>query len=214
MRVTRDIVRSHMLACLLHENAQTKAEKESSHGPILIHKVTRATFLLYQSCSSLCSPKTHLFCFNLTSLNRENDFRVFHMHFPSLKINMVALSYLFNGLQLLVKTCRSKQKDMGRGGRALRLLFGVTVLVGIVWLLFVGIIANHATAFTKKSIMIPSTRDFKHWNFHVGQARHDSHEDFHLNYVSKRRVPSGPDPIHNRYILQPKIITCMCIFSS
>ncbi|XVF58175.1 hypothetical protein PTKIN_Ptkin07bG0042300 [Pterospermum kingtungense] len=85
---------------------------------------------------------------------------------------------------------------MGRGGRALRLLFGVTVLVGIIWLLFVGIIANHATAMTK-SLMVPSTRDFKSWNF-VGQERRNSHEDFHLNYVSKRRVPSGPDPIHNR----------------
>ncbi|XP_022752241.1 uncharacterized protein LOC111300952 [Durio zibethinus] len=41
-------------------------------------------------------------------------------------------------------------------------------------------------------------RDFKqHWEF-VGQERRNSHQDFHLNYVSKRRVPTGPDPIHNR----------------
>ncbi|KAI3462968.1 hypothetical protein Pfo_019631 [Paulownia fortunei] len=24
------------------------------------------------------------------------------------------------------------------------------------------------------------------------------HQNFNLNYVSKRRVPKGPDPIHNR----------------
>ncbi|XWS30305.1 hypothetical protein CRYUN_Cryun24cG0105800 [Craigia yunnanensis] len=85
---------------------------------------------------------------------------------------------------------------MERGGRALRLLFGVTVLVGVIWLLFVCIIANHATTMTK-SIMVSSTRDFKHREF-VGQERLNSHQDFLLNYVSKRRVPNGPDPIHNR----------------
>ncbi|XWS32822.1 hypothetical protein CRYUN_Cryun22dG0022700 [Craigia yunnanensis] len=85
---------------------------------------------------------------------------------------------------------------MGRGARALRFLFRVTVLVGVIRLLSVGIIAIHATAMTK-SIMVPSTRDFKHWEF-VGQERRNSHQDFHLNYVSKRRIPSGPDPIHNR----------------
>lgn len=100
---------------------------------------------------------------------------------------------------------------MGRGGRALRSLFGVTLLVGVIWFFFVGIIANHATAMTK-SMMVPSTRDFKHWEF-VAQERYNFHQDFHLNYVSKRRVPNGPDPIHNRYIFLSQT-TCMCIFSS
>ncbi|OMO52775.1 CLAVATA3/ESR (CLE)-related protein 25-like protein [Corchorus olitorius] len=44
-----------------------------------------------------------------------------------------------------------------------------------------------------KSIMVPSTKDFKHWEF-VAQDTNN----FHLNHVSKRRVPNGPDPIHNR----------------
>ena len=100
---------------------------------------------------------------------------------------------------------------MGRGGRALRFLIGVTVLMGVIWLLFVCTIVNHATAMTK-SIMVSSTRDFKHQEF-VGQDRLNSHQDFHLNYVSKRRIPSGPDPIHNRCIFFSQI-TCMCIFSS
>ena len=100
---------------------------------------------------------------------------------------------------------------MGRGGRALRFLFGVTVLVGVIWLLFVCTIVNHATTITK-SIMVSSTRDFKHQEF-VGQERLNSHQDFHLKHVSKRRVPNGPDPIHNRYIFLYQI-TCTCIFSS
>ncbi|XVF16514.1 hypothetical protein REPUB_Repub10bG0037800 [Reevesia pubescens] len=85
---------------------------------------------------------------------------------------------------------------MGRGGRALRFLFVVTVLVGVIWLLFVCIIANHATLMTKP-VMVSPSRDFKHWEF-VGRDRLNFHQDFHLNYVSKRRVPNGPDPIHNR----------------
>lgn len=88
---------------------------------------------------------------------------------------------------------------MGRGGRALGFLYGVTVLVGVIWLLFVCTIADHATATTTKSIRVSSTKGLRHGEF-VGQERLDSHQDFHLNYVSKRRVPNGPDPIHNRYI--------------
>ncbi|XVF14188.1 hypothetical protein REPUB_Repub09cG0035700 [Reevesia pubescens] len=87
---------------------------------------------------------------------------------------------------------------MGRGGRVLRFLFRVTVIAVVIWLLFVCIIANHATAMTKL-ILVPSTRDLKHWEF-VAQDRRNSHQDFHLNYVSKRRVPNGPDPIHNRRV--------------
>uniref|UniRef100_A0A6N2MTG1 Uncharacterized protein n=1 Tax=Salix viminalis TaxID=40686 RepID=A0A6N2MTG1_SALVM len=34
--------------------------------------------------------------------------------------------------------------------------------------------------------------------------------DMDLNYVSKRRVPNGPDPIHNRYTLLSTEITSAC----
>ena len=91
---------------------------------------------------------------------------------------------------------------MGNGGKALRFRFEVTlVLVGVIWLLFVRrIIANHATTIAAKSTMASSTRDVKHRDF-VGHddERLNSYQDFHLNYVSKRRVPNGPDLIHDRY---------------
>ncbi|KAK8673568.1 hypothetical protein V6N13_111895 [Hibiscus sabdariffa] len=92
---------------------------------------------------------------------------------------------------------------MGKSERALKFLFGVAVLVGVVWLLFVGIVANRASA-TKKPITVPSTRVFKHLEF-VAKGKLNSHQDFHFNYVSKRRVPNGPDPIHNRYRFLPHI---------
>ncbi|KAK8497464.1 hypothetical protein V6N13_052950 [Hibiscus sabdariffa] len=85
---------------------------------------------------------------------------------------------------------------MGKGGKALKFLFGVAVLVGLAWLLFFGIVADRATA-TTMSIKASSTREFKRWEF-VAKAKINSHHDFHFDYVSKRRVPNGPDPIHNR----------------
>lgn len=32
------------------------------------------------------------------------------------------------------------------------------------------------------------------------------HPEWHLNYMSKRRVPNGPDPIHNRYCLLSSLV--------
>ncbi|KAG8489843.1 hypothetical protein CXB51_017867 [Gossypium anomalum] len=91
----------------------------------------------------------------------------------------------------LFKTFKHNRKIMGKSGRALRCFFAVAVLVGVVWLLFVSIVANRATV-TTKSTTVSSTRDLKHWEFVV--------DDFHFNYVSRRRVPNGPDPIHNRRV--------------
>ncbi|KAE8667567.1 Detected protein of unknown function [Hibiscus syriacus] len=85
---------------------------------------------------------------------------------------------------------------MGKSGRALKFLFGVAVLVGVVWLLFVCIAGNRAIARTKPTT-VSSTREFKHLEF-AGKGKLNYHQDFHFNYVSKRRVPNGPDPIHNR----------------
>ncbi|KAE8706728.1 hypothetical protein F3Y22_tig00110388pilonHSYRG00127 [Hibiscus syriacus] len=83
---------------------------------------------------------------------------------------------------------------MGKGGRTLKFLFGFTVLVAVL-VMVVGDLVNRATT-TTKSITISSTREFKRWEF-VAKEKLGSHQDFHFSYVSKRRVPNGPDPIHN-----------------
>lgn len=100
---------------------------------------------------------------------------------------------------------------MGVGRRVLRAFFGVVIFWGVIWFLYVGILANQAT--TRKSrITVPSTRTFKHLNL-IGRNSHPIHQDSDLNYVSKRKVPNGPDPIHNRYIipLLKSVLVCLII---
>lgn len=60
-------------------------------------------------------------------------------------------------------------------------LWGLIVLLGVVWLLLVGVFDNRGTKILKKQNII--------------------HSKINFNFMSiKRRVPNGPDPIHNRYI--------------
>lgn len=89
---------------------------------------------------------------------------------------------------------------MGSGrGKVLRVFLGVLVILVAFWLLFVGILANHATK-TMSITVTSSSEMLKHWKLN-GRERRSLHWDSKFIYVSKRRVPNGPDPIHNRYIL-------------
>ncbi|KAH7532578.1 hypothetical protein FEM48_Zijuj04G0035500 [Ziziphus jujuba var. spinosa] len=60
---------------------------------------------------------------------------------------------------------------------------------------------SHATI-TITSSTVPSVDNnqmLKHWNLNGRDQRHHSLRwASNLIYVSKRRVPNGPDPIHNR----------------
>ncbi|KAM7506679.1 hypothetical protein LguiA_017132 [Lonicera macranthoides] len=79
---------------------------------------------------------------------------------------------------------RKEAETMGGGiCRILRTIVGAIVLLGFLWFLSFGILFNQPT--TKMTTITAS------------QARH-VHQYVGLNYVSKRRVPNGPDPIHNR----------------
>ncbi|KAJ6691337.1 CLAVATA3/ESR (CLE)-RELATED PROTEIN 25 [Salix koriyanagi] len=85
---------------------------------------------------------------------------------------------------------------MGRGGRILRALFGAAIFWGLIWFMYVGILPSHATTLMAR-IRVPSAGTFKHLKLSGGES-HLVRHDMDLNYVSKRRVPNGPDPIHNR----------------
>jgi len=82
---------------------------------------------------------------------------------------------------------------MGGRGRVLRASLGAVLFMGFIWFLFVGVLANHAmktTTITAKSSELLKL---------IGTERHHSVRlDCDPYYVSKRRVPNGPDPIHNR----------------
>ncbi|KAK6802891.1 hypothetical protein RDI58_000675 [Solanum bulbocastanum] len=65
--------------------------------------------------------------------------------------------------------------------RMYKRLWGSIVLLGVVWLLLVSVLENRGTKMLKK------------------QRPNIIHSKMKLNFMSiKRRVPNGPDPIHNR----------------
>lgn len=78
-----------------------------------------------------------------------------------------------------------------------RLLLGVLLSVGIIWFMFLVISVKGQT---KRTVLVPMNVISKHLKL-VGMKRHSLHSDSRLIFVSKRRVPNGPDPIHNRYTI-------------
>ncbi|KAF5740328.1 CLAVATA3/ESR (CLE)-related protein 25 [Tripterygium wilfordii] len=87
---------------------------------------------------------------------------------------------------------------MGKGSRVSRALFGGFVLVGVIWLLCVGIMRDNGSVALTTSTTT-SHDDFEHLTW-TGRANNPDHSRRNLgfHFVSKRRVPNGPDPIHNR----------------
>ena len=93
-------------------------------------------------------------------------------------------------------------------GENSRVVFGGILLVGFCFFLLFGVS-------TITRVPIPPTA-----RVGVSDSRGATrrHEGMVVNYASKRRVPNGPDPIHNRYV---PLFTCayslcvyihMCIF--
>lgn len=83
------------------------------------------------------------------------------------------------------------------GSRVFKVLFVALVFVGVIWLLTVGILVNRASK--TSTLTVRSTEIFKYWK-QIGREKRAVHWPSDPNYVSKRRVPNGPDPIHNRYL--------------
>lgn len=81
--------------------------------------------------------------------------------------------------------------------KVLRALFGALLFLGVFWFLFAAILVNHTT---KPTATVSSTGVFKHWKLTGREKRAVLWDSSTFIYVSKRRVPNGPDPIHNRFI--------------
>ncbi|XP_057948495.1 CLAVATA3/ESR (CLE)-related protein 25 [Malania oleifera] len=90
--------------------------------------------------------------------------------------------------------------------------FGVVAFVGLVWLLMFGILESEAR---KLPATLTDSRRHHHQEQHdqpiiIENFKHVEEEviirerklaassELDLNYMSKRKVPNGPDPIHNR----------------
>ena len=85
---------------------------------------------------------------------------------------------------------------VGGGVSRRRLLLGVLVSVGIIWFMFLAISVNRHQP--KRTVVVPLNVISKHLKL-VSKQRHALHSNSGMIFVSKRRVPNGPDPIHNRY---------------
>lgn len=88
---------------------------------------------------------------------------------------------------------------MGRSSFFFRALFGAVAVTGFILLLLIGSLESGGN----KATTTLSTQSAGNRNHVDSLAREKSinRQELDLNYMSKRRVPNGPDPIHNRYQL-------------
>lgn len=88
------------------------------------------------------------------------------------------------------------------GGGFLRALLWVVAIVLYIVFAFVGILGSGSitpTATRTTTTTATTTKgSYKHLEV-MERERPDFHPDLDPNNMSKRRVPNGPDPIHNRY---------------
>ncbi|KAI3970635.1 hypothetical protein MKX01_024282 [Papaver californicum] len=83
------------------------------------------------------------------------------------------------------------------GGRVLRRFVRIVAFVGFIVFFVVGVL-------TSKEVNKPTKRSFKYTAMITGSERHNGDvgvvhpTGLDPNSMSNRKVPNGPDPIHNR----------------
>ncbi|XP_057528864.1 uncharacterized protein LOC130807610 isoform X2 [Amaranthus tricolor] len=84
-------------------------------------------------------------------------------------------------------------------------LLRLILLVSFVWLSLVGLLAYGDQAKSTKILHNNNNNVNKHdqhvkheESVTIGRGKVIAHSEVDFNYMSKRKVPSGPDPIHNR----------------
>ncbi|TXG56399.1 hypothetical protein EZV62_017712 [Acer yangbiense] len=105
------------------------------------------------------------------------------------------------------------RSSSSRSYNLLKGLFGGVAVVGFMWLLLVDAAVESgggnkemttaaAAAFTTSQTQQSSTSSTGNLNRvemdSLGREKYLNAPELDLNYMSKRRVPNGPDPIHNR----------------
>ncbi|CAL8994381.1 unnamed protein product [Prunus brigantina] len=81
----------------------------------------------------------------------------------------------------------------------LKLFFGTLAVMGFICVLLVGTLETQggSTKTATSTAVAPESFSEKPADV-VGRENKLVHPELDLNYMSKRRVPNGPDPIHNR----------------
>ncbi|XP_021652236.2 CLAVATA3/ESR (CLE)-related protein 25 [Hevea brasiliensis] len=81
------------------------------------------------------------------------------------------------------------------GSALFKVLFAAIATLGFVCLLLVATLQTEAT---KSTTTVQTTASFKH-EADIGREKLIYDPELDFNYMmSKRKVPNGPDPIHNR----------------
>lgn len=86
----------------------------------------------------------------------------------------------------------------GRSEKATKALLTAFAIASILWLSLIGVVMSTDTtpvSFGKDSINNHGDEVTIRTRKLLGNPTMD------INYMSKRRVPNGPDPIHNRHLL-------------
>ncbi|KAJ8544954.1 hypothetical protein K7X08_017537 [Anisodus acutangulus] len=77
-------------------------------------------------------------------------------------------------------------------------IFRVVLLLGFLCFVSVGILVKPAATTVTKTITGTTSTIQLDTRRRIIETERHSRQGTKLNYVSKRRVPIGPDPIHNR----------------
>ncbi|KAG6654407.1 hypothetical protein I3843_05G132300 [Carya illinoinensis] len=85
-----------------------------------------------------------------------------------------------------------------RGSSHLKVLFGALALVVVIFLFTVSSQQQGGRTEIAPTLASDSGRNPKLHAYVMGRGNFVDHPELNLNYMSKRRVPNGPDPIHNR----------------
>uniref|UniRef100_A0A7C8YVV5 CLAVATA3/ESR (CLE)-related protein 25 n=1 Tax=Opuntia streptacantha TaxID=393608 RepID=A0A7C8YVV5_OPUST len=83
-------------------------------------------------------------------------------------------------------------------GRTVFKGFGALLLIIFIWLLLIGILGSSESR-GDAAATIPSRGNPRRVRLAI-REKHSFAWNRDLIYVSKRRVPNGPDPIHNRHV--------------
>lgn len=89
-----------------------------------------------------------------------------------------------------------RKSSGGRWWRS-KALFRVALLLGLIWFLWVGVLENEAARLNGKLLAGGGSEKQEEM---TGKRVPIAQKNLEINFVSKRKVPNGPDPIHNRFV--------------
>ncbi|XP_035549539.1 uncharacterized protein LOC118349314 [Juglans regia] len=95
----------------------------------------------------------------------------------------------------------SSIRSSSRSSLHLRVVFGALALVGVIFL-FTASSQRSGRTEIAPTLTSDSEGNSKLDAYVMGRGNFIDHPELDLNYMSKRRVPNRPDPIHNRDLLK------------